>query len=77
MTEKNEKQLNDQEIEQIVGGGEGGGMTVSWARLVCPACHGTVVPGRSRNLFNWSESDKYQCRECHKVWKKKQLVEEQ
>ncbi len=76
MTEKNKQQLNDQEIEQVTGGDEGGGATVSWARLVCPICHGPVIEGRAKHIFNFHEPDKYICRKCQKNWKKKELVEE-
>ncbi len=87
MTEKNDKQLSDQEIEQVVGGTEGGGAsedwgdesggkTVSWARLVCPDCHGTVKLERSRAITNWKASISYVCQNCGKAWSKSQLVEE-
>ncbi len=76
MTEKDAKQLNEQEIEQVAGGDEGGA-TVSWAKLVCPVCHGDVTPGRQRSLFNPSYAPRYKCAKCQKTWKKSELVEEQ
>lgn len=83
MTEKNEKQLSNNEIEQVAAGGasgdwgdEGGGQTVSWARLVCPACHGTVKLQRTRPVTGWRGTTSYVCRNCGKSWSKSDLVEE-
>ena len=79
MAEKNEmdvKQLSEQDIEQVAGGDEGGGLTVSWAKLVCPVCHGDVTPGRQRSLFNPNYVPRYICAKCQKTWKKTELVEE-
>ena len=86
MSEMNAKRLSDQEIEQVVGGEKGGGasgdwgdddgsggLTVSWARRVCPFCHGDVRLVRSRALVDWS---RYECRNCGKTWEEEELVEE-
>ena len=87
MTEKNEKQLSNNEIQQVVGGGEsggasgdwgdeGGGKTVSWARLVCPVCHGAVKLVRTRSVTSRRGITSYVCRNCGKSWSKSELVEE-
>ena len=87
MTEKDAKQLSEQEIEQVAGGDSGAsggwgpeddcsGATVSWKRFVCPVCHGPVRLVRARALSNWDRPAEYTCPKCHKQWKKDQLVEE-
>lgn len=76
MTEKDKNQLKDQEIGQVVGGEEGGGLTVDWSELVCPECHGKVQVHRSQSVITWRAIVKYQCLKCHKWWRKNELVPE-
>ncbi len=83
MTEKDAKQLSEQEIEQVTGGENGeGGASVSWAepkpfRLVCPVCHEKVEEVRTRIGLTWYELVRYQCSKCGKKWKKSELVKEE
>ncbi len=76
MTENDQKQLNDQEIEQV-SGGEGGGATGSWPKYVCPVCHGDVIPVRTMPMNSNHITIKYGCNTCGHLWLQKELVEEQ
>ena len=75
MIEKDAKQLSEQEIEQVTGGE--GGAELSWAELVCPACHGKVEEVRTRIGLTWYELVRYKCTKCGETWKKSELVKEE
>ncbi len=77
MTENDQKQLNDQEIEQVTGGDEGGGATGSWPKYVCPVCHGDVIPVRTMPMNSNHITIKYGCNTCGHLWLQKELIEEQ
>lgn len=83
MTEKDAKQLSEQEIEQVTGGEGGeGGASVGWGdpkpvRLVCPECRAKVEEVRTRIGLTWYELVRYQCSKCGKKWKKSELVAEE
>ena len=76
MTENDQKQLNDQEIEQV-SGGEGGGATGTWPKYVCPVCHGDVIPVRTMPMNSCHITIKYGCNTCGHLWLQKELIEEQ
>lgn len=77
--------LQDDDMSKV-GGGEGGasgdwgydegGATVSWAKLVCPICHGDVVQKRVVEVSGRHINVRYKCAVCDKLWKKNELVEE-
>ena len=76
MTEKDAKQLSEQEIKQVIGG-EGGGATGSWPKYVCPVCHGDVIPVRTMPMNSNRITIKYGCNTCGVLWLQKEVVEEQ
>lgn len=88
MSEMNVKQLSEEEIDQVVGGDEGGGVTVDWSgaggggddewepRLVCPKCHGDVKDVLLQSIgSDGKRMHRFDCRKCGRHWWKRQLVD--